>query len=603
MARTKSNSRTKAASPSSNASGNWFLFPTQSAGSGLGAALTRPYAQVAAVYAAIKAITRHLRAVDIWVMSDKDTKRAKARKKSLDQLHGMDAMRWRNAEPIDSDTHPLVSLLKRPNPIMDSGTFREIIGLYYLVYGGCNIIKVGGNGAFPVGLFPTPATGWERLYRETSKPFTFYGWRWGGTEFKPEDVISIINPDETMSTNPISGLQPLRDAMQGDVSSKAWFRALLQNNARPGFAVIFKETLTDEDLRKTRETLEDRYGGSGNAGKTAVFQKDAKLEAIPQLKPQELQAVEARKVFIEDVCMVFGVPRTELGIVDNVPLATAKDLSKRFLENTVVPLMQSIQSALNDQLVEPSFTSDIWVEFQIKQLKGLREDFLALSRTMKSFMENGVPYNEIIDKMELPFEEQDWGDTALISTNLQKVDTLMNPPKVEAVGPKAPKSPTTTVPDEPGAPEGPRNGPDAPKDKAGAAQLALARIRSITRSYAKFDEDYALKMLPQFCKDAKREVFRGFEWVSEHGTTKGLSEVPKSVIIKAKVRKYLVEPDTLRNLMPTIDTSTRTGQALEKAVSRLWESIDVGGEKFHETFTEKFSATSLLEAAREAHNE
>ena len=130
----------------------------------------------------------------------------------------------------------------------------------------------------------------------------------GQVILKPEDVFHFRSP---VSTDGIRGLGLLDVAVQAlGIAAQAEFAAArtFASGMMAGGALQTDKELGDEAIERLREQLEERYSGTGNAGKWLVLEEGLKVaQLIGSLKEQ--QNLETRKMQAEELSRFTGAPR------------------------------------------------------------------------------------------------------------------------------------------------------------------------------------------------------------------------------------------------------------------------------------------------------
>lgn len=197
---------------------------------------------------------------------------------------------FRGDKPLDK--HPLLDLLKNPNPLQ-SGT-EMMAGFYaYLEIAGNAYLELvlaadGRPGELYVlrpermKIVPGP-NGWPMRfeYKVGAKSHNFVVDN--KTGLSPIMHLKTFNPEDDHYG--LSALEPSAFAVGIHNSAADWNKALLDNAARPSGALLFEPSdgtpanLSDEQFKRLKAELEDNYQGAINAGRPFLLEGGLKWHA------------------------------------------------------------------------------------------------------------------------------------------------------------------------------------------------------------------------------------------------------------------------------------------------------------------------------------
>jgi HK97 family phage portal protein len=252
------------------------------------------------------------------------------------------------------DTHPLLSLLLRPNAAQ---TGRELFENLYA------FLMVAGNAyAELVALDETPrelfALRPDRMAVVPSKagwPESFeYSVGGQSVRMPRENILHVkmFNP-----TDDYYGLAPMEAAARSidtHNSASAWNKAMLDNAARPSGALVFAAgdgTLTSEQFDRLKTELENTYQGASNAGRPMILEGGLDWKEMG-FSPKDMEFIEAKNIAAREIALAFGVPPMLLGIPGDNTYANYAEANRSFWRQTVVPLVGRMADGVA-QLLQP----------------------------------------------------------------------------------------------------------------------------------------------------------------------------------------------------------------------------------------------------------
>ena len=258
------------------------------------------------------------------------------------------------------DTHPVLSLLERPNPRQSRAAFLEAVVSHLLLAGNAYIEAafVDGRPAELFALRPdrmqvVPGVrGWSEAYDYTVGNQTM--------RFRQEvpagDVSPILHIAFFHPVNDHYGLAPLEAAgvsLDTLNAAAAWNKALLDNSARPSGALVYAPssgaTLSREQFERLKEELSDSFSGAANAGRPLLLEGGLDWKAL-SLSPRDLDFVEAKNAAAREVALAFGVPPQLLGIKGDATYSNYVEANRAFYRQTVMPLLGRVLGAIEHWL-------------------------------------------------------------------------------------------------------------------------------------------------------------------------------------------------------------------------------------------------------------
>jgi HK97 family phage portal protein len=285
----------------------------------------------------------------------------------------------------ERETHPLLDLLRRPNPAQAG---RELMEAFY------GHLEVAGNAYLERVMLGDELRelhvlrpdrmkavagpdGWPEAY-EYSANGSSARFAQGG-DVPPILHMRLFNPIDDYY-----GLSPLEAAARSiDVhnAAGAWSKAVLDNAARPSGALIFKAgegvaNLTSEQHARLKEELEGSFQGSANAGRPMVLEGGLDWKPM-SLTPKEMEFIETKHQAAREVALAFGVPPMLLGIPGDNTFANYAEANRTFWRQTVLPLVQRACEALTNWLA-PAFGGDLRLTFDGDAIEALSAEREAL---------------------------------------------------------------------------------------------------------------------------------------------------------------------------------------------------------------------------------
>jgi HK97 family phage portal protein len=260
------------------------------------------------------------------------------------------------------DTHPLLALIARPNPMQCGPDLLEAWYGHLLIAGNAYLEAVAVDGAVrelhalrPDRMKVVPgADGWPEGYEYSVGGQTVRFEQETGGALRPILHMALFHP-----LNDHYGMSPLEPAGAGiDLhnAAGAWNKALLDNSACPSGALVYtaKEgQLAPEQYERLKAELEESFQGARNAGRPLLLEGGLDWKAMA-FSPKDMDFIAAKHNAAREVALALGVPPMLLGIPGDNTYSNYAEANRTFWRQTVLPLVQRTTKALSAWLA-PTF--------------------------------------------------------------------------------------------------------------------------------------------------------------------------------------------------------------------------------------------------------
>jgi len=334
-------------------------------------------------------------------------------------------------EDIELDNHPLINLLKRPNPLQAGNEFFQCLYSFLLLSGNSYVLRTGADNQPPkelhllrpdrVKIEPSNTTiPKSYLYELSGKVVNTYPVdpETGRSEVKH---FKLFNP-----TDDYYGLSPIRassvDIDQHNYSAKHNVN-LLMNGARPSGAIVFKPKdevgqsvqLTESQRQQLISDLELRFQGTDNSGRAMLLEGDFDWKEMG-LSPKDMDFLQLKNMSARDIAMCFGVPSQLVGIPDAQTYSNVQEARLALYEETIIPLIKRVESDLNEYLA-PAYGERLRIQYDIDSIPAMAERRRRIYENVTGAVREGIiSRNEARDRLGL--EPITGGDEVYISANL-----------------------------------------------------------------------------------------------------------------------------------------------------------------------------------------
>ncbi len=365
------------------------------------------------------------------------------------------------------EDHPLLDLLRRPNPITSGPQFFEEAYGFFLLAGNDYIVGVGpeAEGEPPEEMWNLRPDRMRIVAGSRGMPEA-YVYEHAGAKIA-WDVDQMDGTSEVLHTktfHPLDdwyGLSPLEPAAS-DIDqhneSGVWNLRLLQNSAAPSGYLVYapkgedaSETLSDEQRESIKDALEERYSGAERAGRPMVLEGGLDWKQT-SMSPRDMDWLKGSDKAARDIAQAFNVPAQLVGIEGSQTYANFEQATMALYDDAVIPLLDLYREQLNRWLA-PTYGEDIVIRYDKDEIDGLAPRRQQTWEKVKNA--DWLTINE--KRKETGFEDIEGGDVLLVDSN-----------KLPLLGDDAPED----LPLEPVEGEEGEEGDDTPEERRRRFELA-----------------------------------------------------------------------------------------------------------------------------------
>jgi len=262
----------------------------------------------------------------------------------LYQLRGLKAR--------EIEQHELLDLLAKPNAMMTGSQLQEITSIYLSLLGNCYWYKAR-NGVGKVIELWLMRPDLTTVVPAADGSVKMYKFKLNGkeTNYPAEDVIQFKEPDPLSDYYGYSAVQSAMEVIRADVYAKKWNTRFFYNSARPDAILTTEQKIGKADRDEIRDKWMRNYGGWENAHRVAVLSHGLDYKQI-SVSQKDMDFANMRIANRDDVLMALQVPKSVIGVTDDVNRASADAGIYVFLSETIKPKMEKITDVLNQTIVE-----------------------------------------------------------------------------------------------------------------------------------------------------------------------------------------------------------------------------------------------------------
>lgn len=303
---------------------------------------------------------------------------------------GASSVKWQlfyrndSDEVIELKNHPLLTLLNHPNPCMSGAEFFEMVYSHKLISGNSFVQSVRPSGGRPEELYALRP---DRVQVIAGKGCLPEGYRYTvGDTVKTfpvnkvtgqSDILHMKNFHPLNDWYGLSSIEPAAYSIDQHNQAAQWNQALLQNGARPSGALIVKggdkgdgSYLSDNQYNHLKGQIDDMYSGAANAGRPMLLEGGLEWREM-SLSPKDMDFIETKNSAARDIALAFGVPPQLLGIQGDNTYNNMAEARLSLWEQTILPLLDNMASALNNWLVPQYGEQGLKVTYNVNAISAL----------------------------------------------------------------------------------------------------------------------------------------------------------------------------------------------------------------------------------------
>ena len=182
-------------------------------------------------------------------------------------------------------------------------------------------------------------------------------------DLEPEEVVFLKYADPNL---PLRGKGPLQAAAityDLDNYAEKWNSQFFKNSASPSAALQTDKVLAKDVRKRLEAKIRENYQGEENAHKTMILENGLKWEQI-SLSQKDMDFIEQQRFSRDKILAIFRVPRTALGITDDVNRANAEATDYVFAKRTIKPKMMRFVEQLNEFYLPLFGETDKYFDFE-----------------------------------------------------------------------------------------------------------------------------------------------------------------------------------------------------------------------------------------------
>lgn len=231
-------------------------------------------------------------------------------------------------------------------------------------------------------------------------------------EMLPEDAIKIAG-----------------DVLGLTMALNGYAKDFFENGSNMGGFVEYPAAINAPAFNKFKEDWQKTYGGVMNQHKWAILEGGFKINKMDS-NPKDAQALDSRKMQIEEVCRIFGVPPHKVFDLDKMTFNNVEQINIEYVQECLNPMAERVEQTIYKDLLNTKEQRNLSANFDTNRM--LKGDIAARTSYYHNARQDGwMNANEIRDlegMNRIPKEEG--GDVYAVNGNLIPLSSVpQNLPK------------------------------------------------------------------------------------------------------------------------------------------------------------------------------
>lgn len=310
------------------------------------------------------------------------------------------------------EEHPALALLEKPNGFQTKEEFLWLTSVFLLAEGEAPwYLDNAKNPTQMVLLNPYNLT----LLFDNNSIVGSYKYRQSNgvqKEIPKDQIIFLKLPNIDTPFRGMGIMKYIAQTLDIDNFTEEYLKLFFYNDTTPGAVLQTDNELTDNIIKRLKTQFQNRHQGVKNSHRLAVLEKGLKYTKISS-NINELQLKELNDLIRDKVLAAYKVPKSVLGIVEDVNRANAEASSYTFSKRAILPKLRLIEGQLNQYLLPKFSEKALWFEFEnpAQEDKILQATYWQMAINAGWLTKNEVREELGLEPLELePLEEEPEND-------------------------------------------------------------------------------------------------------------------------------------------------------------------------------------------------
>ena len=227
-----------------------------------------------------------------------------------------------------------------------------------------------------------------------------------------EEVVFIPDVVRPGHIRGISRVEALKDNFGLSMALESYASRFFGQGATTQGIIEYPSKLTQTQAEELRESFDNRHKGWRRSHRTGILSNGAKYVQT-SVDPEKSQALEARRMAVEDVARAFNVPPHLLGLPGTTSYASVEQNNLAWVTHSLRPLVQKLESAFSPLLARSPGGENAFLRFSLDGL--LRADINSRMTAFSIGLQSGfLTINDVRRLEDLPPIEDESANTVRV---------------------------------------------------------------------------------------------------------------------------------------------------------------------------------------------
>lgn len=215
-----------------------------------------------------------------------------------------------------------------------------------------------------------------------------------------EEVIFIPDVVRPGQLRGISRVEALKENFGLAIALENYAARFFGQGATTQGIIEYPGKLSLEQATELRQSFDVRHSGWKRSHKTGILSNGAKYVQT-SVDPEKSQALDARRMAVEDVARAFNVPPHLLGLPTTTSYASVEQNNLAWVTHCLRPIVQKLEGALTPLLIRTTGNDRVFIKFSLDGL--LRADINARMSAYATGRQSGfLTINDVRRLEDLP---------------------------------------------------------------------------------------------------------------------------------------------------------------------------------------------------------
>ena len=227
-----------------------------------------------------------------------------------------------------------------------------------------------------------------------------------------EEVVFIPDVVRPGHIRGISRVEALKDNFGLALALESYAARFFGQGATTQGIIEYPSKLTQVQAEELRESFDNRHKGWRRAHRTGILSNGAKYVQT-SVDPEKSQALDARRMAVEDVARAFNVPPHLLGLPGTTSYASVEQNNLAWVTHSLRPIVQKLETAFSPLLSRSPGGENAFLRFSLDGL--LRADINSRMTAFSIGLQSGfLTINDVRRLEDLPPIDDSSADTVRV---------------------------------------------------------------------------------------------------------------------------------------------------------------------------------------------